>query len=264
MLSGIMDRMWRNLFGPRRGEPEAPRRKASVPDGTLLYAIGDIHGQANLLEGLLSRIHADAEPSSHERRILLFIGDYVDRGLGSRAVVERVVAGFPRFETVALKGNHEQMLLDFLSDPKVWDTYRRLGGIETLLSYGVDRKLVFAREVAPATVRDAFVNVLPRSHQDFLRSLALGYDCGDYHFVHAGVRPGVPLELQSEMDRLWIRDPFLSAGDVFGGRVIVHGHTPAVKPESLGFRIGIDTGAYMTGRLTAARFEGSDIQFLHN
>lgn len=254
--------MWRNLFGLRRSEPEAPRRRAAVPDGVLLYAVGDIHGQANLLESLLARIRADAESSTHQRRVLLFIGDYVDRGPASRDVVERVAAGFPGFETVALKGNHEQMLLDFLSDPKVWDVYRRLGGSETLLSYGVDRSLIVGVSTSPAKVRDAFLGVLPQNHQDFLRSLALSYDCGDYHFVHAGVRPGVPLHLQSEMDRLWIRDQFLNAGDVFGGRVIVHGHTPAVKPENLGFRIGIDTGAYMTGRLTAARFEGADIQFL--
>jgi serine/threonine protein phosphatase 1 len=256
--------MWRNLFGPRRGEPEAPRRRASVPDGVLLYAVGDIHGQANLLESLLARIHADSKSGTHQRRVLLFIGDYVDRGPASRAVVERVAAGFPGFETVALKGNHEQMLLDFLSDPKVWDVYRRLGGAETLLSYGVDRNLIAAPGVSPAKVRDAFLGMLPQSHQDFLRSLALAYDCGDYHFVHAGVRPGVSLDLQSEMDRLWIRDQFLNAGDVFGGRVIVHGHTPAMNPENLGFRIGIDTGAYMTGRLTAARLEGADLQFLHS
>jgi serine/threonine protein phosphatase 1 len=259
-----MVRMWRNLFGPRRREPEAPRRKASVPDGIVLYAVGDIHGQANLLESLLARIQADAEPRTHLRRVLLFIGDYVDRGPASRDVVERVAAGLPGFEGVALKGNHEQMLLDFLSDPKVWDVYRRLGGAETLLSYGVDRSLIVGSSVSPAKLRDAFLAVLPRSHQEFLRSLALAYDCGDYHFVHAGVRPGVALDLQSEMDRLWIRDQFLNAGDVFGGRVIVHGHTPAVKPENLGFRIGIDTGAYMTGRLTAARFEGADVQFLHS
>jgi serine/threonine protein phosphatase 1 len=257
--------MWRNLFGSRRGEPETPRRKPCVPDGVLLYAVGDIHGQANLLESLLTRIEADAERSVRERRILVFIGDYVDRGLGSRAVIDRVSAGLPRFETIALKGNHEQMLLDFISDPKAWEVYRRLGGVETLLSYGVSRDVIFAPGGAsPAAIRDALVAMLPPSHLEFLRSLVLSYDCGDYHFVHAGVRPGVPLDLQSDTDRLWIRDQFLNAGDVFGGRVIVHGHTPAVQPESLGFRIGIDTGAYMTGRLTAARFEGADVQFLHS
>jgi serine/threonine protein phosphatase 1 len=256
--------MWRNLFGPKRGEPEAARPKARVPEGTLLYAVGDIHGQAKLLDRLIARIHADAQTGDHHRRVLVFIGDYVDRGPASRMVVERLLSGFPLFETVALKGNHEQMLLDFLSDPKLWEVYRRLGGAETLLSYGVDTDVIVAPGAPPASIRDAFLTVFPKSHQEFLRSLALGYDCGDYHFVHAGLRPGVPLDLQSEADRLWIRDQFLEAGDVFGGRVIVHGHTPAVKPENLGFRIGIDTGAYMTGRLTAARFEGDSVQFLHS
>jgi serine/threonine protein phosphatase 1 len=139
-----------------------------------------------------------------------------------------------------------------------------LGGIETLMSYGVDHGLLLAPNASRAVLRDSFLSVLPQSHQDFLRSLALSYDCGDYHFVHAGVRPGVPLDRQTEADRLWIRDQFLNAGDVFGGRVIVHGHTPTRAPENLGFRVGIDTGAYMTGRLTAARFHGADIQFLHS
>jgi serine/threonine protein phosphatase 1 len=256
--------MWRNWFGPKRSEPEAARRVGKLPDGVLLYAIGDIHGQANLLTSLLTRINEDAEASGEARRVLLFIGDYVDRGPDSRAVVERIISGFPRFETVSLKGNHEQMLLDFISDPKVWQAYRRVGGAETLLSYGVSRDLILAPSVSPATVRDAFLAALPESHLMFLRSLVLSYDCGDYHFVHAGVRPGVPLDQQSDADRLWIRDPFLNAGDVFGGRVIVHGHTPARDPENLGFRIGIDTGAYMTGRLTAARLQGTDIRFLHS
>jgi serine/threonine protein phosphatase 1 len=256
--------MWRNLFGLRRGAAEAARQKPSVPEGVVVYAIGDIHGQYHLLESLLGRIHADVESQDHDRRILVFVGDYVDRGQASRLVVERVAAGFPMFETVALKGNHEQMLLDFISDSTPWDVYRRLGGAETLMSYGVDSELLFGPNVAPGAIRDAFLAVLPQAHQDFLRSLALSYDCGDYHFVHAGVRPGVPLHLQSEADQLWIRDQFLTAGDVFGGRVIVHGHTPAREPENCGFRVGIDTGAYMTGRLTAAKFKGVDIQFLHS
>lgn len=234
-----------------------------MPDGVVVYAIGDIHGHYHLLETLLARIHADAESQDHDRRILVFIGDYVDRGPASRLVVERVVAGFPLFETIALKGNHEQILLDFIADPERWATYRRLGGIETLMSYGVERDLLLDSNVVPAALRDSFLGLLPQSHHDFLRSLSLSYDCGDYHFVHAGVRPGVPLDRQTDDDRLWIRDQFLTAGDVFGGRVIVHGHTPTRDPENLGYRVGIDTGAYMTGRLTAARFSGTDIQFLH-
>ena len=256
--------MWRNLFGLKRGAAQAARRRASVPDGTIVYAIGDVHGQDHLLASLLANIHQDVQLRDCDRRILVFVGDYVDRGPSSRLVVDRVVAGFPTFETVALKGNHEQMLLDFVTDAQFWDVYRRLGGTETLVSYGVDRDLVTTPGVAPTTIRDTFLGLLPQTHHDFLRSLSLSYDCGDYHFVHAGVRPGVPLHLQTEEDQLWIRDEFLTAGDVFGGRVIVHGHTPKRDPENLGFRVGVDTGAYMTGRLTAARLHGDDIQFLHS
>lgn len=234
-----------------------------MPDGTAVYAVGDIHGQDQLLESLLAQIRADVALQSSDRRVLVFVGDYVDRGPSSRAVVERVIGGCPTFQTVTLKGNHEQILLDFVADADLWPVYRRLGGVETLMSYGVERDLLCDFEVSPGKVRDAFLAVLPREHQEFLRSLSLSYDCGDYHFVHAGVRPGVPLDRQTEEDRLWIRDEFLTAGDVFGGRVIVHGHTPKKEPENLGFRIGIDTGAYITGRLTAAKFWGSGVQFLH-
>ena len=180
------------------------------------------------------------------------------------AVVDRVVAGFPTFETVALKGNHEQMLLDFVSDAELVGRLPALGGAETLdkLRRG-PRSASRARRRAGGDPRCLPCRP-PRQHHDFLRSLSLSYDCGDYHFVHAGVRPGVPLHLQTEEDRLWIRDQFLTAGDVFDGRVIVHGHTPTRDPENLGFRVGIDTGAYMTGRLTAAKFHGADIQFLHS
>ena len=131
------------------------------------------------------------------------------------------------------------------------------------ISYGVDRDLLLGPNVAAATIHEAFLAAFPPQHHAFLRSLHLSYDCGDYHFVHAGVRPGVPLDRQTEADQLWIRDQFLTAGDVFDGRIIVHGHTPTREPEKLSFRINVDTGAYMTGRLTAAKFHGTDVQFLH-
>jgi len=256
--------MWRNLFGLRRGSVGAAQRKACVPDRVVLYAVGDIHGQDHLLTSLLAKIHADADLQDCDRRILVFVGDYIDRGPASKSVVDRVIAGSSELETVALRGNHEQMLLEFLSDPEFWSVYRRLGGAETLMSYGVERDFVLAPGAEGAAIRDSFLSMFPEEHYDFLRSLSLSYDCGDYHFVHAGVRPGVPLHLQTDEDRLWIRDEFLTAGDVFGGRVIVHGHTPKRDPENLGFRVGVDTGAYMTGRLTAARFHGTSIQFLHS
>ena len=254
---------WQTLFGSRRGAADAARRKAAVPDGVVLYAIGDVHGQSLLLETLISQIQSDAEAHPGDKRILVFVGDYVDRGPSSRQVVERVSQGVPAFETIALKGNHEQILLDFIADAQMWDVYRRLGGVETLMSYGLDYQLLAGLNAASPAIHEAFVAAFPQAHHDFLRSLHLSYDCGDYHFVHAGVRPGVALDRQTQDDQLWIRDQFLNAGDVFDGRVIVHGHTPTREPEKLSFRINVDTGAYMTGRLTAAKFHGADVQFLH-
>lgn len=258
-----MDWMWQNWFGLKRGTADSARPKACVPEGAVVYAIGDVHGQYQLLEDLLAQIQTDARAHEHDRRILVFVGDYVDRGPSSRLVIERVLQGLPAFETVALKGNHEQMLLDFLDDGELWEVYRRLGGAETLMSYGVGRDLLFGQNVSSSAIHEAFLAAFPQAHNEFLRSLLLSFDCGDYHFVHAGVRPGVPLDQQDETDQLWIRDLFLTAGDVFDGRVIVHGHTPTREPEKLSFRIGIDTGAYMTGRLTAVKLHTVDVQFLH-
>jgi serine/threonine protein phosphatase 1 len=172
MVSGIMVCMWRNFFGLRRGAADTGRRRPCVPDGVVVYAVGDIHGQDHLLTSLLAHIHTDAKLQDHDRRILVFVGDYVDRGPASRSVLERVVSGFPMFETVALKGNHEQMLLDFVSEPELWDVYRRIGGAETLISYGVDRDLIYASGVAPTAIRDSFLAVLPREQYEFLRSLS--------------------------------------------------------------------------------------------
>jgi diadenosine tetraphosphatase ApaH/serine/threonine PP2A family protein phosphatase len=248
----------------RRGRSGPPRPPPCVPDDVVLYAVGDIHGRLDLLRRLLEKIGADARIAEVGRKILVFVGDYVDRGLDSRGVVETVSSPIPPFETVCLKGNHELMLLEFLNDPSLWEELRRFGGLETLASYGVDRRLLMAEGVAHDKIRDAFVAALPGGHYEFLRGLPCSYECGDYYFVHAGARPGVPLARQVEADQLWIREAFFSAGDAFGGRVIVHGHTPRSAPEIHPFRIGIDTGAYYSGHLTAARFLGSGVEFLQS
>ena len=250
------------MFGLRRYGSRAPVSAARAPDGVLIYAVGDVHGRLDLLNALIARIEDDAALRPDARRILVFLGDYVDRGDDSRGVVERLARGIPGFETIFLKGNHEQVLLDFLSDPAPWEEWRRFGGLETLVSYGVDRALLFGPCISPEAIRDAFVNALPQHHREFFRALRPSFSCGDYYFVHAGIRPGVPFEEQVEADQLWIRDEFLTAGNVFDGRVIVHGHTPREAPERRDFRIGIDTGAYLTGRLTAVRLEGEEVRFL--
>jgi diadenosine tetraphosphatase ApaH/serine/threonine PP2A family protein phosphatase len=252
------------MFGLLRARRKPAGRVPRVPEGVVVYAVGDIHGRLDLLSALLAKIAADAATTVAPRRVLVFLGDYVDRGNDSRGVLDRLSAGIAGFESVCLKGNHEEVLLDFLVDPSLWEEWRRFGGLETLASYGVSHALLFEPLIAPAAIRDAFLARLPERHLRFLKDLRLSYQCGDYYFVHAGARPGVALEDQVPADQLWIREEFLGAGDAFGGRVVVHGHTPKPQPEKWAFRIGIDTGAYLTGHLTAVRLEGADARFLHS
>ena len=236
---------------------------ATLPEGQLLYAVGDIHGRLDLLEAMLGRIEADAQSSGHAKhRTLVFLGDYVDRGPDSRGVVETLIGGLPQgFEAHFLKGNHEAILLNFLDDAWTLDNWLVNGGDATMRSYGVDTDRL-ARLGAPAELwRQALQEVLPESHLEFYRSLKLSVAFGDYLFVHAGVKPGVPLAAQSEADLIWIRGPFLNHTDPFG-KIVVHGHTPGKEPVTRSNRIGIDTGACFTGRLTALRLEGGARDFL--
>lgn len=230
---------------------------ARVPDDMFVVAIGDIHGRLDLLETLWPRIEAAARVSAARKRVAVFLGDYIDRGLQSRDVIDRLLEGFPGFECVFLKGNHDETLVEFLRDPKLGDVWRNFGGIETLRSYGVT--------VRPGSdwgqVRAELASRLPPAHLAFFQSLKLHFAVGDYLFVHAGVRPGIVLEHQSEQDLLWIRDEFLESSMSFG-RIVVHGHTPTPAPVVRANRIGIDTGAYMTGVLTAVTFEGANRKFL--
>jgi len=237
--------------------------RPTLPEGQLLYAVGDIHGRLDLLEAILELIEADARASGHvERRTLVFLGDYVDRGPDSRGVVDRVIGGLPQgFDTHFLKGNHEAILLNFLDDAWSLDNWLLNGGEATMLSYGVDTKRL-ARLRAPSEAwRQAFAAALPEAHLRFFKSLKLSVSFGDYLFVHAGVKPGVPLAAQTEADLIWIRDPFLDHAGPFD-KIVVHGHTPGKQPVTRPNRIGIDTGAVFTGRLTALRLQDGSREFL--
>lgn len=236
---------------------------AGIPQGDVVYAIGDIHGRSDLLAKLLSLIERDAAqlpPSA--RKTLVFLGDYVDRGPDSRGVIEMLCHGLPAgFEAVFLKGNHEAFLLDFLTDPTLLGSWCRNGGEQTLASYGVDCARL-ARENAPPDVwQEAFASALPPAHLAFLRALRLTYELGGYAFVHAGVRPGIPLDAQDPADLLWIRHEFLDSQEPFG-KIVVHGHTPKPDPVVRDNRIGIDTGAVFSDRLTALRLEDGRRDFL--
>jgi serine/threonine protein phosphatase 1 len=229
-----------------------------VPDR--LYVIGDIHGRSDLLDRMVIEISRDLEARPVGAALTVTLGDYVDRGADSRGVLDRLVCNpFPT-ALVALKGNHETLFTAFLNDPSVADHWRRLGGLETLHSYGVPvASLMMGKnyEEAAAGLRAA----LPPAHLDFLGSLRTCLSVGKYFMCHAGVRPGVPLERQSEEDLLWIREEFLSSRANFG-KIVVHGHTPTESPEVRPNRINIDTGAFMTGRLTCAVLDHGDPRFL--
>jgi serine/threonine protein phosphatase 1 len=244
----------KRLFGKPQREPEPP----SSTGGRVVYAVGDIHGRLDLLRLLWREVIDDAQKSA-ERPLFVFLGDYVDRGPASRGVVDLILwmREDPRLEVVALKGNHEETLLRFIEDPVYGAVWVDHGGDATLASYGVSPPKDDHDIDGWMTARDAFVAALPAKHIAFYRGLELMRIVGDYAFVHAGVRPGVPVERQTERDLLWIRQDFLQAQGPFG-KVIVHGHTVSKDVQITPYRIGVDTGAYATGLLTAIRLEGQD------
>ncbi|MDE2182946.1 MAG: serine/threonine protein phosphatase [Alphaproteobacteria bacterium] len=231
----------------------------AVPDGVRVYAIGDVHGRADLLDRLLERIWADAGEGPLCNLIVL-LGDYVDRGQQSRQVLERLVAfDRPGWRMVALRGNHDQMVLNFLADPPIYRAWREFGAPQTLVSYGVAPPADDKNSLERA--RDALAAAMPEAHVDFLRTLPYSHVVGGYMFVHAGVRPGVALDRQVPADLMWIRDEFLLSDCAFG-KIVVHGHTPSERPVVMPNRIGVDTGAYATGCLTAVVLEGGEHSFL--
>lgn len=236
---------------------------AVAPEGRRIYAVGDIHGRADLLTKLLKQLQADALGGNYKGQpILIFLGDYIDRGLQSKEVIDILLGELVSpFETYFLKGNHEAAMLQFLREPSAGPRWAEYGGAETLASYGVrtPRSRVAAEEWATAS--EDLNRVLPAEHLRFLARLQVSVRLGDYLFVHAGVRPGVDIDRQTEYDLLWIRDDFLNDSRPLGVTV-VHGHTPATHPYKDARRVGLDTGAYLSGRLTAARFEQDKVDFI--
>jgi len=233
-----------------------------LPPNHRLYCIGDIHGHLDLLQEVHQKIELDAMDYDGIK-ILVYLGDYVDRGMHSRQVIDCLLENdFPDFERVFLLGNHEQVLLEFISgkDASIAHEWLRFGGLSTLASYGVNVNGVpTSKEME--RLRNEFREKCPAAHLDFFENLVLKYEIGGYFFVHAGVRPKVKLHRQRAEDMLWIRDEFLNS-DLFHGRVIVHGHTVSDEPEIRHNRIGMDTGAYASGILTCAVFEGVNCRFL--
>jgi serine/threonine protein phosphatase 1 len=227
---------------------EADRRKPRLPPGMRVYAIGDIHGRADLLAQTFATIDADRMRAPVERAIEVYLGDYVDRGPHSREVLDLLIERRRTREAVCLKGNHEAFVLDVLAHPRKLAEWRLFGGLPTLLSYGL-RPTINPRSDQQLDLVAEFAEAIPQEHLAFLENLPTSLCLGDYYFVHAGVRPGVALEAQRDQDLLWIRDQFLGSTIDFG-KYVVHGHTPVAKPDVRPNRINIDTGAYATGKLT--------------
>jgi serine/threonine protein phosphatase 1 len=238
---------------PRTVVPATP----SVPDGTIVWAVGDIHGRLDLLKPLVEGIMADAAGSVADRKVVIFLGDYIDRGPDSRGVLQHLI-NLPRdagIEWRFLKGNHEAAMLRFLDEPAFGSDWCEYGGDAALASYGLKPPQMKHRADAWARVAADLDHKVTAAERAFLDTLELSLSIGDYFFAHAGARPGISLERQSERDLMWIRNSFLDHDAPFE-KVVVHGHTPTKDVHVDHRRIGVDTKAYESGVLTAVRLEG--------
>ena len=237
----------------RKPKP-AVRRAASVPDGAVVWAVGDVHGRADLLLPLLTEIVNDLRATKPARPVVVMLGDYIDRGADSRGVIDLLcrLSDVADIETHFLRGNHEERFEAFLTEPELGPSWCEYGGREALLSYGVTIPALKGDGGGWVEASANLNAALPDSHRKFLARQLSSFEIGDYFFAHAGARPGIALAEQSEQDLMWIRGDFLSQPHRLPC-VVVHGHTPDEQPFLGPDRINIDTGAYATGVLTAVR-----------
>jgi serine/threonine protein phosphatase 1 len=238
----------------------APSRSvnASAPAHTRIYAVGDIHGRADLLSEIIARIDDDVRRRPIAHTVEVYLGDYVDRGPGSRTVLDLLSVRLVANRAVCLRGNHEAVMEAFIRDPAILQHWLPLGGMQTLASYGIE--LHDETETA-LDLQRRFLDAFPRAHELFMQCLRNQFTCGDFLFVHAGIRPNIPIEHQDVNDLIWIRNEFLYSTRKHE-RFIVHGHTPVPHPDIHHNRINIDTCAWRMGTLTCIAIEGSTILFL--
>jgi serine/threonine protein phosphatase 1 len=230
----------------------------AAPEGLVVWAVGDIHGRLDLLEPLVEAIIADAAASTPDRTMAIFLGDYIDRGPASAEVI-RYLAGLSNEAGVEwrfLKGNHEEAMLNFLKDPAFGVEWCQYGGGATLRSYGLREPDIKHRVEAWRGLALDLDHRIPAAERAFLDNLELSLAVGDYFFAHAGARPGKTLAEQTAHDLMWVRRSFLDSPEVFE-KVVVHGHTPADAVHIDHRRIGLDTRAYESGMLSAARLAGT-------
>ncbi|HMQ58773.1 MAG TPA: metallophosphoesterase [Rhizobiaceae bacterium] len=232
---------------------------ARAPEGVRLYAIGDVHGRLDLLTQMHARIDEECARDGVANRLVVHLGDYVDRGPDSRGVIDCLIEACRREDMIALAGNHDIGLLEFLANPDPHGLFAQYGGVQTAASYGVD--LDPGTEDAVCRSCEHLRRAVPRSHQEFIFSLPTSHVAGDFFFCHAGVMPGVPLDRQSTRDLIWIRDRFHNHPGLYD-KVIVHGHTPVREPEVMPNRVNVDTHAFRSGVLTALVVDGAEKRFL--
>jgi serine/threonine protein phosphatase 1 len=233
----------------------APQRR--VPDGSRIYVVGDIHGQLEGLLEVLNKIRIDVNSRPVPEFVTVFIGDYIDRGLNSRSVIDRVMNETGVGKKVTLRGNHEQVMLAALDDAERMRDWCEIGGVQTLFSYGVDvRDLMRGRGFEAA--RTALLEVIPASHVTWLRGLPVRYETAGYFFCHAGIDPDRPLDAQRDADLLWVRDRFMRDERDFP-KIIVHGHSPVPRIDIRHNRINVDTGAFCTGNLSCISLEQDQV-----
>lgn len=246
----------------KKAAVQRPLDTARVPDGMRVYAIGDIHGRNDLLHNLLKQIEADDAARGAADTHIIFLGDLMDRGPDSAGVINTAMALRDAGRKVRfLMGNHEEVFVRVCrkNDTKVTRFFLRIGGEETVLSYAITRAEYITLDMEQLSERLA--TLVPEAHLEFVESFEDQIVIGDYAFVHAGIRPGVPLSEQKPSDLRWIREDFVDQrGDL--EKVVVYGHTIYDEVEERGSRIGIDTGAYASDKLTALGLEGGERWYL--
>jgi serine/threonine protein phosphatase 1 len=243
-----------------REQALAPWTYPPAPDGRTVYLVGDIHGRLDLLTGLHRRIDADRARTGAGGCSEVYLGDYIDRGKDSAGVISELLRRSRQVETIFLRGNHEQLLLDFLHGQGCLEDWLHVGGSASLLSYGVAPNLLL-RTITRSATRRQLIAAMPEEHRRFYEETRIYARLGAYLAVHAGLRPGIAIEEQSVMDMLCIRREFLHyTGDL--GCIVVHGHTPVMAPELRPNRINIDTGAFATNRLTCLKLDADGARIL--
>jgi serine/threonine protein phosphatase 1 len=253
--------MFAKLFNRRPSA--APRRPAAPPEDTVVWAVGDIHGRLDLLAPLVEAMIADLDRASARRKVMVFLGDYIDRGPDSKGVIDLLVGLRTRgmFELHFLRGNHEDRMEAFLADAAYGPGWCDYGGREALQSYGVTPPFDKTDDAAWTTAHETLNAAVDPAQRAFLDGQAYSVSIGDYFFAHAGAEPGVPLDAQDPQQLMWVRQSFLDHPAPFE-RMVVHGHTPTEAVHADHRRIGIDTGAYATGVLTGLRLEGETRELL--